>query len=75
MANNDAVIKSHLVKSMGYWRENGICGTVPREIFFPPTTAKKYLDAAKAVCMNCVVRESCLKWALDSQEGGTGRVP
>lgn len=46
------------------WRENALCRQTDPEAFFPEpgeSTAQ-----AKQTCMACVVRTSCLDYALDT---------
>lgn len=50
------------------WRDRAACLTQNPELFFPiglTGSALDQLDQAKRVCSDCVVREECLRWALD----------
>ncbi|MGH9279980.1 MAG: WhiB family transcriptional regulator [Acidimicrobiales bacterium] len=56
------------------WRQRGACRGLDPDIFYPPTDDEA--DAAKAVCVECPVREPCLEFALSTREadgiwGGT----
>lgn len=49
------------------WRHEAACRDVDPEIFFPVGTsgpALAQIEAAKAICETCGVREPCLEWAL-----------
>jgi len=56
------------------WREKAACRDTDADLFFPTGStglAVDQIDAAKAVCRNCPVREACLQFALESnQEAG-----
>jgi WhiB family redox-sensing transcriptional regulator len=57
------------------WRKRAACRGIDVEIFFPETEDED-VDAAKAVCETCPVREACLEHALAHREregiwGGT----
>lgn len=47
------------------------CTQKPPEMFFPPTYGMQYhkqIAEAKAVCRECPIAETCLKWALGKPE-------
>jgi WhiB family transcriptional regulator, redox-sensing transcriptional regulator len=49
------------------WVHRAKCRDVDPELFFPVGTtgpAAAQIEAAKAVCLQCSVREECLEWAL-----------
>jgi WhiB family redox-sensing transcriptional regulator len=49
------------------WVHRAKCRDVEPELFFPVGTtgpAAAQIDAAKAVCVRCTVRDECLEWAL-----------
>lgn len=56
------------------WRQRAACLTEDPELFFPignsgPALAQ--VEQAKAVCNRCEVRDTCLKWALETgQDAG-----
>ncbi|AZQ77054.1 MAG: WhiB family transcriptional regulator [Flaviflexus sp.] len=56
------------------WRHRAACLTEDPELFFPignsgPALAQ--VEQAKAVCNRCEVRDTCLKWALETgQDAG-----
>lgn len=58
----------------GGWRRDAACRDAPAELFFPVGTtgpAIRTIDAAKAVCGACRVREACLAFALaTAQDAG-----
>ncbi|GAA3769916.1 WhiB family transcriptional regulator [Streptomyces coacervatus] len=64
---------------MDDWRDQAACRHEDPDLFFPiGTTGASLMQAeqAKAVCGRCLVRERCLRWALDTEEclgvwGGT----
>jgi WhiB family redox-sensing transcriptional regulator len=48
------------------WREHGACRGSSPELFFPPEEDEG--SAAKAVCNACVVRTTCLEFAIATRE-------
>ncbi|MBI4728947.1 MAG: WhiB family transcriptional regulator [Acidobacteria bacterium] len=56
------------------WRHQAACRDADPEIFFPigmSGAALAQIEAAKAVCGTCDVRDPCLEWALEtSQDAG-----
>lgn len=53
------------------WRETARCKEMDPDLFFPVGTtgpALLQIEAAKAVCRQCDVREECLGYALDSNQ-------
>jgi WhiB family redox-sensing transcriptional regulator len=48
------------------WRLRGACRGVDPEIFYP--VSEEDAEEAKAICMACNVRETCLEFALDNRE-------
>jgi len=49
------------------WVKDAGCRAQDPELFFPPANAgpvSAQVEAAKAVCAACVVREECLEWAI-----------
>ena len=49
------------------WVHRAKCRDVDPELFFPVGTtgpAAAQIEAAKAVCVSCSVRDECLEWAL-----------
>jgi WhiB family transcriptional regulator, redox-sensing transcriptional regulator len=56
------------------WRHHAACRDVDPELFFPignTGPALLQIDEAKQVCHRCLVKESCLQWALESgQDSG-----
>ncbi len=55
----------------GDWRHDAACLTEDPELFFPignTGPAIKQIDEAKAVCGRCDVAETCLRWALDTNQ-------
>lgn len=61
------------------WRARAACRDSDPDLFFPVGTtgvAVEEIEAAKAVCMGCPVREECLQYALEANQdtgvwGGT----
>lgn len=61
------------------WRELSRCKQMDPDLFFPVGTtgpALLQIEAAKAVCRTCNVRQECLQYALESNQeygiwGGT----
>ena len=56
------------------WRNRSACFGVNPELFFPDGSTGRALlqiEEAKAVCRQCEVIETCLKWAMESgQDAG-----
>lgn len=56
------------------WRHRAACLTEDPELFFPignSGPAMAQVEQAKAVCLRCEVRDTCLKWALETgQDAG-----
>ncbi len=50
----------------GGWQDEANCLGVDPDLFFPERGAST--REAKEVCKGCVVRESCLEYALDNGE-------
>ncbi|MFE9850270.1 WhiB family transcriptional regulator [Streptomyces sp. NPDC005576] len=53
------------------WRHHAACREEDPDLFFPigtTGTAMIQTEEAKAVCHTCPVMETCLQWALDSNE-------
>jgi WhiB family transcriptional regulator, redox-sensing transcriptional regulator len=48
------------------WRQSAACRGVDPEIFYPATDEEA--EAAKSVCGQCDVRETCLEFALANRE-------
>lgn len=61
------------------WRETARCKDLDPELFFPVGTAGAatvQIETAKSVCVLCDVRNTCLSYALESNQeygiwGGT----
>ena len=61
------------------WREHAACRDTQPDLFFPVGTtglAIEQIEAAKAVCHECLVRGDCLEFALATNQdsgvwGGT----
>ena len=54
------------------WRDRAACRAVPTEWFFPVACTSDSVEqtqAAKAVCRSCPVQESCLGFALETNQG------
>jgi len=57
----------------GDWRHHARCQDVDGDLFFPVGTtgpADQQIQAAKAICTLCPVREECRDWALDRNDAG-----
>lgn len=53
------------------WRELARCAQIDLELFFPVGVtgdAAVQIDAAKAVCDTCAVRDTCLEFALRTNQ-------
>lgn len=48
------------------WRDRAACRGIDPEIFYP--VSDEEVDAARAICAVCPVREACLEHALSSRE-------
>jgi WhiB family redox-sensing transcriptional regulator len=49
------------------WRERGRCKGAEPEVFYPEDDEDP-ADEAKAICETCVVRETCLEYAIATRE-------
>jgi WhiB family redox-sensing transcriptional regulator len=47
------------------WMAQGACREYPPEVFFPADSLG--VDAARAICAGCPVREPCLEYALENR--------
>jgi WhiB family redox-sensing transcriptional regulator len=53
------------------WRDSAACLDVGPELFFPignTSPALLQIEEAKVICGDCVVSETCLKWAMDARQ-------
>ena len=56
------------------WQQHGLCRAEDSAIFFPPAhfehkPEREEREAqAKAICVRCPVRLTCLDWALETRE-------
>lgn len=50
------------------WRKWAACRGIDVEVFFPETDDDAEVEAAKAVCEACPVRQACLEHALAHRE-------
>ena len=53
------------------WRLGGACLNENSELFFPEGSGLRVAEqerAAKRICGRCLVRQSCLTWALTAPE-------
>jgi WhiB family redox-sensing transcriptional regulator len=48
------------------WTEEANCISTDPELFHSETKGDRKLRDARKVCGNCVVREACLEWALET---------
>lgn len=48
------------------WRQRAACRGVDPDIFYP--VSDEEAEAAKAICVQCTVREACLEFALANRE-------
>ena len=55
----------------GLWRNTAKCREVDPTVFFPigsTGSALRQIEAAKAVCINCSVKDLCLEFALKTNQ-------
>ena len=50
------------------WRVDAACSGVGTEIFFPTSEDQEASAQAKAVCSTCPVQETCLQYALATNQ-------
>lgn len=53
------------------WRHQAACRGLDGELFFPRGDTGPWviqIEQAKAVCRRCPVMDSCLQWALDTNQ-------
>jgi WhiB family redox-sensing transcriptional regulator len=62
------------------WRDHANCRSADPNLFFPPAGTEEAppeeIEAARALCQACPVREACLQFALETRQqdgiwGGT----
>lgn len=61
----------HATTSASNWRNDAACARVDNDLFFPiggSRESRDQADQAKRVCAGCPSRESCLQWALETQQ-------
>ena len=59
------------IAAAGGWRNAAECQSADSALFFPVGTtgsALRQIEAAKAVCLRCPVREPCLDFALRTRQ-------
>lgn len=55
------------------WRKHAACNGEPPQLFFPePGDRQQDYTKAKQICLNCVVRDACLEYALSGEHGAHG---
>ena len=55
----------------GIWRNTAKCREIDPTVFFPigsTGSALRQIAAAKAVCVECCVKDLCLEFALDTNQ-------
>ena len=60
-----------LAESADIWRDHALCRDTDPDLFFPVGTTGQALvsiDHAKGVCGECTVAQSCLDFALDTNQ-------
>jgi WhiB family redox-sensing transcriptional regulator len=67
---------AYLLNPVGMWVEDGLCGQIDPEVWFPSTLNIKEQNRAKNICKECPVINECLEYALAADEphgvwGGT----
>jgi WhiB family transcriptional regulator, redox-sensing transcriptional regulator len=53
------------------WRDGAACLSVDPELFFPIGNAEPafhQINNAKVICRRCEVADTCLRWAMHSQQ-------
>ncbi|MGH8909190.1 MAG: WhiB family transcriptional regulator [Egibacteraceae bacterium] len=53
------------------WVAHGACLDCAPELFFPigkNVHAVEQAQRAKEICLSCIVREQCLRWALETNQ-------
>jgi WhiB family redox-sensing transcriptional regulator len=52
------------------WRKRGACRDYDSSLFFSGRGRSKTIEQAKVICSTCIVRISCLNFAIDNEEKG-----
>jgi WhiB family redox-sensing transcriptional regulator len=50
------------------WRSAGLCKGSDPLVFYPPSEDDSLAEEAKTICSMCVVRRTCLEFALTTRE-------
>ena len=50
------------------WRDMGACKGLEPEVFYPDPDNEAEADVAKEVCSHCIVKGTCLEFALAHRE-------
>ena len=50
------------------WRESAACSGVDSDTFFPASEEESATKAAKRICSECPVRDTCLQYALSTNQ-------
>jgi len=68
---DDVSARGSMLLESGVWRNTARCREVDPTIFFPIGStgrALRQIAAAKAVCVDCSVKELCLEFALKTNQ-------
>ena len=63
--------RGSMLLESGLWRNTAKCREVDPTVFFPigsTGSALRQIEAAKAVCINCSVKDLCLEFALKTNQ-------
>lgn len=56
----------------GNWRNSAACKRADPELFFPSGETSKHdldqIQQAKSFCVNCLVKDQCLQYALETHQ-------
>ncbi|GMQ98323.1 MAG: hypothetical protein BMS9Abin17_0830 [Acidimicrobiia bacterium] len=51
------------------WRDQAACNGIDSDVFFPESESESASEAAKAICAECPVAQTCLQYALSTNQG------
>lgn len=57
-----------MTPALDAWRRWSACQGLDPQIFFPAEDDEAQIALAKAVCDGCMVRDSCLEYAIEQRE-------
>ena len=63
-----SLVKAAAMKTTSTWRTHARCRGADPDVFHPAEGDERAEELARAICVLCPVRESCLEYALTARE-------